>query len=402
MIIYIEARNKVLAGVRLLGNETCPLENILGRILAEEIISRFDIPPKDNSAMDGFAVRQADIAAASPKSPVLLEVIEDVPAGKVASKAVGQGQAIRIMTGAQIPLGADCVVPVEGTKSQNSKFKIQIEVSVGMGEHIRRRGEDVSAGEVLIVKGTRLRPQEVGLMASLGMTGALVSKRPVVGIVSSGNEIVNPGKPLGPGQIYDANRYSLAAQARSLNAEVRDYGIVGDDLEKIIATLERAAGECDLLLTSGGVSVGDYDLMKQALSKLGEMNFWQVAQKPGKPMAFGFIKGQPVLGLPGNPVSAMVIFEQYARPLLLKMQGANSIFREQLTAISDQKIDKPAGRMEFLRVAVEWRNGRYHAKLTGPQGSGILTSMVRADGLAILPEKAAHIMPGDALTVELF
>jgi molybdopterin molybdotransferase len=398
MISFREAREKVLSEAGPLPAEACPLSGLSGRILAQDVASSFDIPPRDNSAMDGFAVRFEDIRTL----PENLEVIEDVPAGKVASKTVGKGQAIRIMTGAQIPEGADCVVPVEGTKLQNQRSKIQIETHVERGEHIRGRGEDVKAGEVLINKGTRLRPQEVGLIASLGMTEAMVSRKPVVGIVSSGNEIADPGKPLGPGQIYDANRYSVAAQARSVNAEVKDYGIVEDDLAKITAALERAAGECDLVLTSGGVSVGDYDLMKQALSQLGEMNFWQVAQKPGKPMAFGHIRGKPVMGLPGNPVSSMVVFEQYVRPMLLKMQGATSIYREQLTAVSDQEISKPAGRLEFMRAAILWRDGHYHASLTGAQGSGILTSMVRADGLMILPEEAVDIKPGDTVTVELF
>lgn len=398
MISFKEAREKVLAEAKSLPAESCALSDLTGRMLAQDISSAFDIPPRDNSAMDGFAVRFEDIQSI----PANLEVIEDVPAGTVAKKTVGAGQAIRIMTGAQIPDGADCVVPVENTEIQNSKSQILLQLPVKPGEHIRRRGEDVKAGEVLMKKGTRLRPQEVGLIASLGMTGALVSRKPIVGILSSGNEIVQPGGRLGPGQIYDANRYGVAAQARSVNAEVRDYGIVEDDLGKITATLEEAADECDLILTSGGVSVGDYDLMKQALSKLGGMNFWQVAQKPGKPMAFGHIRGRPVLGLPGNPVSSMVIFDQYVRPMLLKMQGATSIFREQLTAVSDQEIAKQAGRREFMRAAVEWRDGQCHARLTGPQGSGILTSMVKADGLVILPEEAAHVMPGNTVRVELF
>jgi len=398
MISFNEARQKVLSEAKALPIEPCPLSDLAGRILARDVASSFDIPPRDNSAMDGFAVRLEDIQSL----PAVLEVIEDVPAGKVASRSVGKGQAIRIMTGAQIPGGADCVVPVEGTKILNQKSKIQIETHVERGEHIRSRGEDVRAGEVLIAKGARLRPQEVGLIASLGMTEAMVSSKPIVGLVSSGNEIVDPGRPLKPGQIYDANRYSVAAQARSANAEVRDYGIVEDDLGRISATLEGAAGECDLLLTSGGVSVGDYDLMKQALSKLGGMNFWQVAQKPGKPMAFGHIRGRPVLGLPGNPVSSMVVFEQYVRPLLLKMQGATSIYREQLTAVSDQEISKKAGRLEFMRVAVEWRDGQYHARLTGAQGSGILTSMVRADGLMILPEECVKVKIGDFVNIEMF
>ncbi len=401
MITFQEARDRILSEVSALPAESCALSSLLGRILAQDIISSFDIPPRDNSAMDGFAVRCQDIAAASPRNPVRLEVIEDVPAGRVSAKSVGRGQAIRIMTGAPIPEGADCVVPVENTEIQNSKSQVRIKISVEPGEHIRRQGEDVKAGEVLIPKGARLRPQEVGLLASLGMTEAMVARKPVVGILSSGNEIVPPGQRLGPGQIYDANRYSLAAQAAQANAEVRDYGIVADDLENIMETLQRAAGECDLILTSGGVSVGDYDLMKQALSDLGQMNFWQVAQKPGKPVAFGHIRGKPVLGLPGNPVSAMVIFDQYVNPLLWKMQGASVILKEQITAVCDQDIKKPLGRREFLRASVEWRQGQYHVRLTGPQGSGILTSMVKARALMILPEDLAQVRAGDRVPIEM-
>lgn len=398
MISFREARDIVLSGAKTLGTENCPLSELLGRMLAQDVASSFDIPPGDNSAMDGFAVRSGDIASV----PVVLEVIEDVPAGKVATKPLGKGQAIRIMTGAQIPEGADCVVPVELTEPGIRDTEYRILNSIQLGEHIRRRGEDVKAGTVLLTKGTRLRPQEVGLIASLGMTGALVSKRPVVGILSSGNEIVQPGSKLNAGQIYDANRYSVAAQAAQLNAVARDYGIVEDKLESIITALEKSASECDLVLTSGGVSVGDYDLMKQALSGLGKMNFWQVAQKPGKPLAFGHIKGTPVVGLPGNPVSSMVICDQYVRPLLLKMQGASRPFRDQVTAICDQGITKPAGRREFLRAKVEWRDGAYHAALTGAQGSGILTSMVQADGLMVLEEERTVINPGDKVDIEFF
>ncbi|MCU0607203.1 MAG: molybdopterin molybdotransferase MoeA [Candidatus Edwardsbacteria bacterium] len=398
MISFREARDIILAGATPLGTEQCRLADLLGRVLAQDVASSFDIPPRDNSAMDGFAVRYEDIKAV----PVDLEVIEDVPAGTVAAKAVAKGQAIRIMTGAQMPNGADCVVPVELTDCRMQNAKCKVQSAVQLGEHVRRQGEDVRAGTVLLTKGTRLRPQEVGLIASLGLTEASVSKRPVVGILSSGNEIVQPGGKLGPGQIYDANRYSVGAQAAQVNAAVKDYGIVEDRLEPIIAMLERASGECDLVLTSGGVSVGDYDLMKQALSGLGRMNFWQVAQKPGKPLAFGHINGKPVVGLPGNPVSSMVICDQYVRPLLLKMQAASLLFREQITAICGQGITKPAGRREFLRAKVAWREGAYHAVLTGAQGSGILTSMVQADGLMILEEERSEVRPGDMVTIELF
>lgn len=398
MISFREARDIILSGAKPLGTETCALSDLLGRVLAQDVASSFDIPPRDNSAMDGFAVRYEDIRTA----PVVLEVIEDVPAGTVAAKSVGKGQAIRIMTGAQIPDGADCVVPVELTEPGIRNTEYRILDTVQSGEHVRKRGEDVKAGAVLLPRGTRLRPQEVGLIASLGMMEAMVSKRPVVGVLSSGNEIVAPGGKLGPGQIYDANRFSVAAQAVQVNAVIHDYGIVEDKLEKIVAALEKAASECDIVLTSGGVSVGDYDLMKQALSGLGKMNFWQVAQKPGKPLAFGHIKSTPVVGLPGNPVSSMVICDQYVRPLLLKMQAASQLFREQLTAVCGQEIKKPSGRREFLRTRIEWREGAYHAVLTGAQGSGILTSMVQADGLMVLEEERTTVKPGETVTIELF
>jgi len=380
----------------------CRLEDLLGRIVAQDVTASFDIPPRDNSAMDGFAVIASDVAGASEQSPVTLQVIEDVPAGRVPAKSLKPGQAIRIMTGAQIPEGADAVIPVELTecKLQISNCKILQEVK--QGANVRRQGEDVTAGQLLITKGTRLRPQEVGLIASLGLTEALVSKQPVVGIISSGNEVAAPGQPLKPGQIYDANRFSIGGQVKEAGALVKDYGIITDDLEKIKETLNQAARECDVVITSGGVSVGDYDLMKQALSELGQMNFWQVKQKPGKPLAYGHINGKPVVGLPGNPVSSMVVCDQYVRPLLLKMQGAMNIFRVQVTAYSGQGIRKQAERTEFLRAKVKWQEGAYHAVLTGPQGSGILTSMVQADGLMILPEECEGVKPGDVVVVELF
>ena len=403
MISFHEARSKMLEGIKPLPPEKCRLEDLLGRILAQDVTASFDIPPRDNSAMDGFAVIASDVAGDSEQGPVTLQVIEDVPAGQVAAKSLKPGQAIRIMTGAQIPANADSVIPVEHTlKIGNGKLEIRVVESISVGANVRRQGEDVTSGQMLIAKGTRLRPQEVGLIASLGLTEALVSKQPVVGIISSGNEVAEPGQPLKPGQIYDANRFSIGGQVMEAGALVKDYGIIADDLEKIKDTLTIAAGECDLVITSGGVSVGDYDLMKQALAELGQMNFWQVKQKPGKPLAYGHINGNPVVGLPGNPVSSMVVCDQYVRPPLLKMQGCQNIFREAITAVCDQPVKKQAGRTEFLRAKVKWQDGAYHAVLTGPQGSGILTSMVQADGLMILPEECGVVKPGDLITVELF
>lgn len=402
MISFHEARSKMLEGIKPLPPEKCRLADLLGRILAQDVIASFDIPPRDNSAMDGFAVIASDLAGASEQVPVTLQVIEDVPAGQVATKALKPGQAIRIMTGAQIPSDADSVIPVEETSAGISNTEVRILKRVKQGANVRRQGEDITTGQLLITKGTRLRPQEVGLIASLGLTEVLVFKQPVVGIISSGNEVAAPGQPLKPGQIYDANRFSIGGQVKEAGAVVKDYGIIADDLAKIKQTLSQAARECDVVITSGGVSVGDYDLMKQALSELGQMNFWQVKQKPGKPMAYGHINGKPVVGLPGNPVSSTVICDQYVRPLLLAMQGATNIFREQVTAYCDQGIRKQAGRTEFLRAKVKWQDGAYHAVLTGPQGSGILTSMVQADGLMILPEECEGVKPGDTVHIELF
>ena len=374
----------------------------MGRILAQDVTATFDIPPRDNSAMDGFAVIASDVAGASEQNPVTLQVIEDVPAGQVATKALKPGQAIRIMTGAQIPGNADSVIPVEETSAGILNTEVRILKGVKQGANVRAQGEDVTSGQLLIVKGTRLRPQEVGLIASLGLTEVLVTKQPVAGIISSGNEVAAPGQPLKPGQIYDANRFSIGGQVKEAGALVKDYGIISDDLKKIKETLNQAARECDVVITSGGVSVGDYDLMKQALSELGQMNFWQVKQKPGKPLAYGHINGNPVVGLPGNPVSSMVVCDQYVRPLLLAMQGSQNVFKAPITAVCDQAVKKPAGKTQFLRVKVKWQDGAYHTVLTGPQGSGILSSMVQADGLMILPEECEGVKPGDLVHIELF
>jgi molybdopterin molybdotransferase len=392
----------MLEGIKPLPSEKRSLKGLLGRVLTQDITALFDIPPRDNSAMDGFAIIASDVAMASEQNPVTLQVIEDVPAGRVATNSMKPGQAIRIMTGAQIPHGADAVVPVELTDKGIQNIEVRVMYPVKCGANIRKQGEDVMSGKLLIAKGTRLRPQEVGLIASLGLAEALVAKQPVVGIISSGNELAAPGQPLKPGQIFDANRFSIAGQAKDAGASVKDYGIVPDDLDSIKDILDKASRECDAIITSGGVSVGDYDLMKQALSGLGSMNFWQVKQKPGKPLAYGHINGKPVVGLPGNPVSSMVVCDQYVRPLLLKMQGCQDILKKPISAVCDHDIRKQKGRTEFLRAKVEWREGAYHAALTGPQGSGILTSMVQADGLMILPEECGDVKKGDRVDVELF
>lgn len=404
MISFQEARKQVLAEIKQLPSERCALSALCGRILAEDITALSDIPPHDNTSVDGFAVRAQDIASATPDNPVVLTVIEDIPAGKVPHRSVAQGEAVRIMTGAPLPEGADCIVMVEDTDSgsKSSREKCSIYKAGSPGDNVRERGEDVRAGQRIIAKGIKLRPQEVGIIASLGKDEALVAKKPVVAIISSGNEIAMPGQPLQPGQIYDANSFTLANQAEEAGAVPRNYGIVADNLTAVVAALKKAAQECDIIVTSGGVSVGDYDLMKEALASLGEMHFWQVRQKPGKPLAFGYIKGKPVVGLPGNPVSAMVIFAQYVRPILGIMLGLQEIFSARYDAVCEEKIKKSKERVEFLRAHIWWQDCTYHARLTGPQGSGILNSMVMANGLIILPEGTDVITAGTRVPIEFF
>lgn len=399
MLSVEEARCRVLETIRPLETVEVPLLEALGMTLAEEAVAGNDIPPFDNSAMDGYAVRAEDVAGASGDAPVELAVLGDLPAGYTAEVAVGPGQALRIMTGAPLPQGADAVVPVECTRPGEGRVLVMEEVS--RGDNVRRAGEDVKAGERVLDPGIPVGPAELGMLASLGYARVRCFRRAVVGIISTGDELVEVGAELAPGKIRDSNSYTLYGMVREAGGEPLCLGIVRDDPHLLERTILENLDEVDLFVTSGGVSVGDYDMVKDVLGKLGEMNFWKVAMRPGKPQAFGHIQGKPLFGLPGNPVSVMVSFEQFVRPALLKMMGRSSLFRPQFTAVVDAPIGRRTGRTEFIRVIAEWQEGRWHARPTGPQGSGILRSMVRGNALAVLPEEVGRLEAGSEVTIQL-
>ncbi|MGB8707412.1 MAG: gephyrin-like molybdotransferase Glp [Dehalococcoidia bacterium] len=409
MISVEEALAKIINSIQILDSEGKPLLDCLGQVLAEDVYSPFDVPPHDNSAMDGYAVQSESITGANYKNPKVLRVVGEVAAGRVSDLKVGPGTAIRIMTGAFIPSGADVVVPFEDTdeidrkQTAISKTKIGVRVSLAEGCNIRRRGEDVAQGELVLTKGKLLRPADIGVLASLGKSMVSVIRRPLVGILATGNEVVEINQPLLPGKIYNSNSYSLAAQVLRYGGIPELLGIAPDDVQQLTAAV-REGLECDVLVTSGGVSLGDYDVVKQVLATEGNVSFWTVRMKPGKPLAFGMFKRSdgkqiPHLGLPGNPVSSMITFEVFARPAILKMMGRSNLPESNITAVMEDSVGNKDGRRIFARVVVTRRDGKYFAHITGPQGSGILSSMTKANGLAIIPENTKEVKPGAPVEV---
>ncbi|MBN1935442.1 MAG: molybdopterin molybdotransferase MoeA [Anaerolineae bacterium] len=403
MLSVEEALDKVLGMFRTLEPETTPILDALGRVLAEDIYSEVDIPPHDNSAMDGYAVIAADTVGAGRNTPVRLRVIENLAAGYVAEKQVTQGAAIRIMTGAPIPAGADAVIQFEDTRQEGEWVDLFRPVSVG--QNIRFAGEDVRQGDLILSQGTLIRPQEVGMLASLGCGTVSVTRRPRVAILATGDELADVGELLGPGQIRNSNGYSNAAQVLKCGGVPLMLGIARDTENDLIAKIRQGLDQgVDLFLTSGGVSVGDFDVVKTVLAAEGEMTFWRVRMKPGKPLAFGTLKTAegrvvPMLGMPGNPVSVMVSFEIFARPALFRMLGRADLVRPTVEATLMDEIKSKDERRHYVRVRVAWQDGAYRAYLTGEQGSGILNSMVRANGLAIIPEDWSHAPAGVCVQV---
>ncbi len=396
-----EAQARILATVHMLEAEQVPILEALGRTLAEDIYAERDIPPLSNTAMDGYAVRAADTAGAAEDRPVRLRVVADLAAGYVAEREVTEGTAIRIMTGAPIPAGADSIVPFEQTDSGVEWVAIQAEAAVG--DNIRYAGEDVRGGELILSRGATIRPQEIGMMAALGRGTVQAVRRPRVGILATGDEVIPVDAPWQPGKIRNANTYSNAAQVIKYGGVPVILGIAHDDIDEITGRIRDGLRQgIDLLLTSGGISVGDFDVVKKVLAAEGEIDFWQVKMRPGKPFAFGQIGGVPLLGLPGNPVSAMVSFENYARPAILKMLGRAGLAPRLVRATLLDDAQTKAGFRFFLRVMVEQTPEGYTARLTGEQGSGILLSMVRAQGLASIPEDVADLPAGSVVDVMLF
>ena len=409
MLSVEDALERILAHFRVLESEERPLLDALGQVLAEDATARHDIPPLDNSAMDGYAVRAASVEGASQNAPVNLKVVGAVAAGQLPSDTVEPGTTVRIMTGAPIPPGADSVVPFEETDeierraSGGSLDKIGVTVAVRLGSDIRPAGQDVRRGDTVLAKERTLRPAEIGVLASLGLETITVVRRPVVAILATGDELLEAGDDYSVGKIYDSNSYSVAAGVLRYGGIPKLLGIARDNLDSMNAKLKEGL-DSDMLITSAGVSKGDYDMVKDVLAQHGKIDFWSVRMRPAKPLAFGVLRTDdgrevPHLGLPGNPVSAMVAFEQFARPAIQKMMGKSGFVKPRITAVLDEPIYNTDGRRVYARAIISKRNGAYHARLTGNQSSNLLTSMASANGLAVCPEDLPMKKAGEVVEV---
>jgi molybdopterin molybdotransferase len=399
MISVDEALHTILESIRPLSLEKAGILESLGRVLGEDIISGRDIPGGDNSAMDGYALRAADTPFASLRNPVTLRVVEDIPAGHMPKKKIKAGEASRIMTGALIPGGADAVLRVEDTEGAGKQ--VRIFASVKPGADIRLAGEDVKKGEPVLSRGHIIRPAEIGMLSSLGRSFIHVFQRPIVAIIATGDELVDVDEPVAPGKIVNSNSYALAAQVMECGGIPLQLGIAKDTRKDLEAKFQGAL-RADVIISSGGVSVGDYDFVKDVMNEIGsKMQFWKVAMRPGRPLAYGTLGGKPLFGLPGNPVSSMVSFEQFVRPALLKMMGHRNLFRRSVRAVLMENITKKSDVRSFLRARVVFKKGQYLVTTTGEQGSGILKSMVLANGIIILPEKITRAKKGDTVTVQI-
>lgn len=417
MISVEEARSRILAHFAPLEAVQAPLADALGLVLAEDVRATFDIPPLANTAMDGYALRAEDTSGAAPGAPRSLRVTGYLAAGGVFEGSVAPGEAVRIMTGAPIPAGADAVVPFEETDEQelgpwqaNPRDTVRIDVEARHGANVRPAGEDVRAGELVLPRGTVIGPAQVGVMASLGRAEALVVRRPRVAILSTGDELLRPGEPLAPGKIYDANAFTLAAQVRAWGGEPRVLEIARDTVEALTARIHEGLRDADVLVTSAGVSRGDFDVVKDVLQREGEIGFWTVRMRPGKPLAFGLFRSGsganrrdvPHLGLPGNPVSAMLAFELFGRAAIFTMLGKPQLWpRPTVRGVTRDRIENSDGRRFYARCRVEEEGGRFVARLTGPQGSGVLTSMAFANGYAVCPEGVGAIEAGSEVEIML-
>ncbi len=406
-----EALAEILGAVDPLGPERVDILSALGRVLAEDVVAAEPIPPWPNSAMDGYAVRHADLAAApSPPSrqrPLELTIVEEVPAGYAARRPLGSGEAARIMTGAPLPAGADTVVPVEETEARGGR--VRLFAAAERGAFVRPAGQDVEAGERVLPAGTRVTPAVVGMLAQLRRAFVAVRSVPRVAILSTGDELVelDDRRPAEAWRavIVNSNSYQLAAAAAEAGAVPLQLGIAPDRPEAIRARIETGLRAADCLISTGGVSVGDYDFVKEVLAGLGaDLRFWKIAVRPGKPLVFGLVRGRPFFGLPGNPVSSLVTFELFVRPALLKMRGMapHRLFRPVVEAEVRESFAVPPGRRHYLRCRLtQVGPGAYTAVTTGNQDSAVLKSLVLADGLLVVPEDRREVRAGDRLPVVL-
>ncbi len=398
MISLEEARTRINRDLIVLPIVDVPITAAREMVLAETVTASEAIPPFANTAMDGYAVRAVDTKGATRTNPKVLAVSATVPAGGVAPRALERGEAMRIMTGAPMPEGADAVVMVELTRPAG--FDVMILAEVPSGNHVRPAGDDIRPGTEVFHPGTLLTPGHLGVLASIGRETVKVYRRPRVGVMSTGDELVEGPQPLQPGQIRDSNRLTLLSLVAEAGCHPVDLGLIRDDERAIRTALDRAVEQTDAVITSGGVSMGDYDLVKAILSELGDFNWMQVAIKPAKPLAFGVMAGTPVFGLPGNPVSSMVSFELFARPALRRMMGRLDAERPHLWAIAEEGLRRePDGKTHFLRVVVTQRgDGAWRVRSAGGQGSHQLLAMASANGLAVLPD-GEGVEPGGSVRV---
>ena len=384
-----DALERILSSFQTLPKTYIPLDRTVGRILAEDIKSNSDLPPFDNSSMDGFALLASDVTQAGATTPIILGVVDDIPAGKMPTKHLSTGEAARIMTGAPLPIGADAVVPVEETDFNNRApgtalpEKVKIFKAANLGANIRKRGDDIESGASILPRGQRLRAQDLGMLAMLGIAQVPVYRKPRIALLSSGDELTPIGETLTAGKIYDVNSYTLSAMLESAGCEIIPLGVAEDTPESVRAALEKAK-DADLILSSAGVSMGSFDYIKAIIEAEGNLNFWRINMRPGKPLTFGNYQNIPFIGLAGNPVSAFIGFMVFVQPVIKKMLG----YTEQTESRVRVRLAEPLqsdGRESYLRAIIHRENNQLYAKLTGHQGSGNLFSMVQANALLIIP-----------------
>jgi molybdopterin molybdotransferase len=394
-----EHLQSVLAGVVPLSPLDVTLVDARGCVLAEDVTAPWPLPPFDNASMDGYAVKAADLLAASDGKPVVLRVIDDVPAGYRASVELHEGAAIRIMTGAPLPEGAEAIVPLEWTDGGMPEVKITR--SVNAGAHVRRRGDDIPLGEVVATSGTVLGPREIALLAAVGRGRVSVHPQPRVVIISTGSELVEPGQPLSPGLVADSNGVTIAAAVQEAGAIAYRVGPLVDDAPTLLAALEDQLVRADLIVTTGGVSAGAYDTVKAVLSRLGTVEFTKVAMQPGMPQGHGTLGPDltPIFTLPGNPVSAYVSFEVFVRPVIRRMLGHDRIYRPVVRAVLAEPLASPVGKRQFARGHLQVEDGRYVVRPAGGQGSHMLGALAKANALVVVPEDVTEVKPGTAVAV---
>lgn len=403
MIEMDDAIRIVLESTQAIDKTQAGLDQVLGRVLAENVRSDINMPPFDKALMDGYALLGDDIASASQDAPVILDVIEEIPAGTVPQKTVGVGQASRIMTGAPLPDGADTVIMVEDTEPEADGQKVRVNDVTAVGMNIARLGEDVKLDDVVLTDGTYVRPLEVGILAALGYVDVAVYRQPVVGIIATGSEVVEPQHKPKPGQIRNSNGYSMIAQVECAGAKTRYLGIVEDDAKALIQTIGQALETCDIVALSGGVSAGDYDLVQDGMRDLGvEVLFDRIRMKPGKPLTFGVKGAKQVFGLPGNPVSSVVGLELLMRPAIRKMQGITPLHRTCVRTVLNGDFRQTPGRKQFVPAhSVEGENGRWKSEWVGHHGSADLFSMSRANSLFVVEAEVAEAKAGTELDLIL-